>query len=158
MKYLFRGFASQSGIKNERFPDELDRFMVRHRLALFKSVHQVRRHRWRILCSLMVLCALSVIWFLPLSDDTGAVQTIHQHATTALTGLQKVCDQPPKVFQQFGYSSSSVPARAVLVTLPTPTQLRLTKPGDVTYDPVHNVLCTVGWTGLYTRFIQQPGK
>ncbi|GCE31088.1 hypothetical protein KDA_65720 [Dictyobacter alpinus] len=158
MKYLFRGFTSPSGAKGLRSPDELDRFMVRQRLALFKSIHQMRRYRWRLICSLIVLCALSIIWFLPLPDETQAIQTIHQHQATVMTGLQKVCDQPTKVFQVFGYPSSRVPAKALLARLPTPTQLHLQKQGDMTYDPAKNVLCTVGWTGIYTRFIQPAEK
>ncbi|GCE09030.1 hypothetical protein [Dictyobacter aurantiacus] len=162
MKYPFRDFPSPLGARNSRPlggpPDELDRWLVRWRLGMFKSIYRLRQHRWRVVGVLLILALLVTVWLLPMPDETGAVQTIHNRETTLVTGLQKVCDHPQQVFQQFGYAQAKVPDRNTLSQLPTPAHLQLQKQGDMTYDPATDILCTIGGSGIYTRFVQHLQK
>jgi len=162
MKYPFRDFPSPLGARNSRSPggppDELDRWMVRYRLGLFKSTYYIRQHRWRVAGILLILCLLTTVWLLPMPDDTDAVQTIRNREATLMNGLQKVCDHPQQVFQHFGYSQAKIPDRSTLSQLPTPSQLQLQKQGDMTYDPTSDILCTVGGSGIYAKYVQQHAQ
>ncbi|GHO82092.1 hypothetical protein [Dictyobacter formicarum] len=158
MKYSFRGFSSPLGARNSKSlggaPDELDRWMVRCRLSMFKAIYRLRQHRWRVAGILLIFCLLATVWLLPMPDETEAVQTIHNRETTLMTGLQKICDHPQQVFQHFGYPLTKVPDKSTLSLLPTSAEMQLRKQGDMTYDPAKDILCTVGGTGIYTRYVQ----
>jgi hypothetical protein len=80
------------------------------------------------------------------------------HLASAATPVsdQKTCGNPTEVFQTLGLVSLSVPDKATLSLLPTPQQHPVTTEGDISYDPKTNVLCTIGWQGLSTRYGVSP--
>ena len=162
MKYPFRGFPSPLGARKSKplggTPDELDRWVVRCRLGMFKAIYRLRQHRWRVAGILLILCLLVTVWLLPMPDETEAVQTIRNRENTLMAGIQKVCDHPQQVFQHFGYSLSTVPDKSTLSLLPTPAEMQLQKQGDMTYDPTKDILCTVGGAGIYNQYVQHTKK
>ncbi|GCE23456.1 hypothetical protein [Dictyobacter kobayashii] len=160
MKYPFRGFSSPLGARNSKSfggpPDELDRWIVRYRFGMFKALHRMRQRPWRLVGILLIICMLATVWFIPMPDETEAVQTVHTREATLMTGLQKICDHPQQVFQHFNYPLAKVPTQSILSLLPKPAAVPLLKQGDMTYDPVQNILCTVGGRVFMYVMCNQP--
>ncbi|BCL80879.1 hypothetical protein ccbrp13_33440 [Ktedonobacteria bacterium brp13] len=69
---------------------------------------------------------------------------------------QKICGHPAVVFQQLGFSSKDVPAKAILAQLPTSQQHAVKQTGDMSYDPKTDTFCTIGWQGIATRYVPSP--
>jgi len=69
---------------------------------------------------------------------------------------QKICGHPAAVFQQLGFSSKDVPAKAILAQLPTSQQHPVKQTGDMSYDPKTDTFCTIGWQGIATRYVSSP--
>ncbi|WP_161977897.1 hypothetical protein [Dictyobacter kobayashii] len=100
------------------------------------------------------------IWLLPISAVSSLSQPVRGYgggrsvqSNTPIVN-QKVCGSPATVFQTFGFSIKDVPGVTALKKLLTPQQQPVQKAGDVSYDPVKGELCTIGWMGIYTRYVQ----
>ncbi|GER88950.1 hypothetical protein KDW_31120 [Dictyobacter vulcani] len=112
--------------------------------------------------SLLCLCGLLLgIWILPhigeLHDSVAIPGRGRAGVVESNTPLlnQKICGHPTVVFQQLGFSSKDVPTTALLAQLPLPQTHAVQQAGDMSYDPQTDTFCTIGWRGIYTRYIQQ---
>jgi hypothetical protein len=130
-----------------------------HRASTVVSQRALRQWVLGINGILFAFGLLFGLWLLPSASIQHILKPVsgrggaHQVSDTPLLN-QKICGHPATVFQQFGFSVKDVPDKVQLEQLPSPQKQPVKQAGDMSYDPSKDELCTIGWQGIYTRYVQ----